>query len=248
MTPIEYTMAGLAVASLAVGAVGTGMSYYAQQEQAANAQAVANYNAAVAQQNAQIQAQMAAQQAQYQAQQQAAFAEAQAQAQQNNAIALEQQAEAAAARGREAARRMRMEHEAMLAMQRGKFAKAGVVNEGTPLLVLAEEAKLGELSVADALYQADLERSGKLYSAQLQRSDADMSLIAAEQARVQGEYDSLAAAAGLDIANNQAELVRLQGASDAYNYRMGANASLISGITSGVGTATNFAYTMKPVR
>jgi hypothetical protein len=231
------------VISLATTAIGTGMSYYAQQQQAANAQAMANYNAAVMQQNAQIQAQMAQQQAIYQAEQQAAFAEAQAQAQENNAIALEQQAETAAAQGREAAARVRMENEAMLAMQRAKYAKAGLVNEGTPLIVLAEQAKLGELNAQDAIYQAELERSSLLYGAKLQRSEASYSLIAAEQARVQGQYDSAAAAVGLSMANNEAELVRLQGASDAWGYQMGANASLISGIGSMANTAMNYAYT-----
>ena len=83
--------------SLAATAVGTGMSYYSAQSQAANAQAVANYNAQIMAQNAQVEMQMAQQMATYQAQQQAAIANAQAQAQMNNAAALEQQAAAAEA-------------------------------------------------------------------------------------------------------------------------------------------------------
>lgn len=234
----EIVIATTAAISLAATAVGTGMSYYSQQQQASNAQAVANYNAAIMQQNAQVELQMA----QYQAQQNAAIANAQAQAQMNNAAALEQQAAAAEAQGREQAARTRANNEAMLATQRAKYAKAGVVNEGTPLVVLAKSAEIGELSVQDVAYQAELERNSKLYAADLQKYESGFSLIAAQQA----EYQGLAASAGYDIAMNEAELAKMQGASDAAKYQMGANASLISGISSAAGQVGNYAYNTKP--
>lgn len=232
-----------AAVSIAASAVGTGMSMYSQQQQAQTQERMAAYNAAVQRQNADVQARMA----QYQAGVNQQVAMAQYDAQQKNAAALENQARGVEAQGREQARRMREEQERMLAMQRAKFAKAGVVNEGSPLVVLAESAGLGELNIQDAAYETDLRRTELLHKAEQERFQAGFSLL---DAGLEG-YKSRIADVQRRMAYREADMTRLAGNAQAASYRMGMGASLMSGLSDIGQTGMSAAYysgkTQKPI-
>ncbi len=212
------------VAALAASAVGTGISYYGQQQQAENAQAIANYNAAIQQQNAQVQARLAQQQSTWQQQAQMA----QYQAQQNNAVTLQNQAQAVEAQGREQADRERERQAQLLATQRAHFAKAGVVNEGSPLAVLADTAKTTELGIQDMAYQTELESRQWQQKAADERFQAGFSLMDASLER----YKQSSIAIGQQIAYREADLTKMQGAAQAEGYRTAAGATLLSGAAS----------------
>lgn len=217
----EYIAISAAVISAATAAAGTGLEMYSQQQQADNATAMANYNYQLQQRNAEISSKIAAQQSQWQQQ---ALAN-NAITQQNNATALEQQGRAAEAQARAEADRKRMENERLLASQRARYGKAGVVNEGTPLAVMAETAGLLELGVQDAHYQADM--TGRAYDrqAELARLDAKNSLFDEGVAKYQGAAQQ----AGIAIDLSKAEVDRVAGLNTAQGYRTASYGTLISG-------------------
>jgi len=206
-----------AVSSMAAG----GLSFYGQQQQAAAAQRMAQYNYAVQKSQMEMQNQLAAQQAEGQAR----IFDYNAQVAQNEAQRTEMEA-------RERARRMREENERALGAQRGAYAKSGVTSAGSPLMVMAETAGLGELAVADELYKADAQRSGLYTQAALERFKGNM-------ARFEGSgYQWNAANAG---ALNKPLL--LQGNNEANALRMSSYGSLISGVSSAAGSLSNLPRT-----
>ena len=223
---------GLTAASIAASAAGAGMSYYGQQQQAKNAQNVANYNAQIQQQNARIQQQVA--------QQNSALAMSQYQQGQNNATTLQNQALAQEAQGRERADRMREDQSRQLALKRSQYAASGVVNEGSPLAVLADTARLTELNIQDAAHQTELERQSTLHKADQERYQAGSSLFDAGM-------ENLKADAALRIGYRQADLTKLSGQAQAQGYDMQSYGSLISGAGQMAGTASDFAYKNKSV-
>lgn len=222
-------------ASLAATAVGTGISYYGQQQQAENAQAIANYNAAVQQQNAQIQARLAQQQATWQ--QQATMA--QYQAQMNNAATLENQAQANEARGRVEADRKRQEADQVVARQKAILASSNVqIGTGTPLLTLVDTAKNLELGIQDVAYRTDLESRQLRQKAADERFQAGGSLMDASLQAYQASTIDISR----QIAEHQATLTRLQGAASAEGYRTEAGATLLSGAAKITSTAFDDYY------
>ncbi len=222
----SYALYG-AIASAAVSLAGTGISAYSQQQQAENSERMAAYNAAVLRNNADLQTRMAQQQAAVNQQ----VAMAQYDAQQKNAAALANQAEGVEAQGREQARRMREEQERVLSLQRARTAKSGLVNEGSPLVVLADTARLTELNIQDTAYETNLKRTDLLYKAEQERYQSGFSLL---DAGMEG-YRSQMADVSRRIAYRQADLAALAGQSEAAQSRAGVTASLISGIGSAVG-------------
>lgn len=273
-------------ATVATTAAGAGMSYYGQQQQAANAERVAQYNAQIQQQNAnrqrqiaQIQAQNSAVEAQnyqsqaraaqYQALQNQQIAFAQYRQGQNNALTIEANAKAQEAQGREKARRLRMEQDRTLAMQRGKFAKSGVVNEGSPLAVLADTARLTELNIQDSAHEVELNRQTTLQKAELERFQSGFSLLDANMEGYKGgiakyqegigaynervaAYEGASADTARKIAYREADLTRMSGAANAQGYRIGATSSLISGAGQIAGSVSDYGHkngsTSIPVR
>lgn len=227
----------LMVVSLAATAVGTGMQYFSSQQQAATAQRLANYNAAVQRQNADIEAKLAQQQSAVNS----AAAQAQAQAYANNAISLRNEATGIEARGRAEIDRMREEQARMAGLQRAKYARAGVVNEGSPLVVLADTARIGQLGIQDQLYQSDMEARAKRREADLQKFQGGFSLLDASMQQYQGA----AAEAKRKIAYNEADLTQLSGAAQASAYRQQGTASLISGIGSLAGQGYGYSQNMR---
>jgi hypothetical protein len=202
-----------AVASLA----SAGMSFYGQQQQAAAAQRMAQYNYAVQKAQMEMQNQMAAQGANAQA----SLLEYNASVQRNEAKRTELEA-------RERARRMRAENERALGLQRASYGKAGVTSSGSPLMVMAETAGLGELAVADELYKADAQRRGLYTQAGLEQFKANM-------ARFEGSgYQWNAANAGYF-----AKPYLIQGMNEASALRIGSYGSLISGFGSAANSLSN---------
>lgn len=111
-----------------------------------------------------------------------------------NAQQSENDANATELENRENIRRKRMDNVRLLAVQRGKYAKAGVVAEGTPLEVQAETAGLLEL---DAL---EMNRQAQNKVARL---------------RAEGRMQKAAGEAGAYAANIQAGASLLSGTSNA---------------------------------
>lgn len=225
------------VASVVTTAVSTGISMYGQQQQATQAQRIASYNAKIQQQNADIQAKLAT----YQAQQNRQLALAQYQQGQNNAKTLENQAAAEEAQGREKARRMREQQDKLLATQRARYAASGVTNEGSPLAVLADTARLTELNIQDTAHEAELNRQQDLHKADLERFQSGFSLIDASLQQYQGA----ASEAGRRIAYRQADLTRLAGDAQAQAYRIESASTLVSGIGSMASQVSSYAYNSK---
>lgn len=228
-----YTSLALGVAALAMSAIGTGMSYYSQQQQADNQAAMAEYNYKVQQQNARVNQEIALQQAAIN--QRAAMSQYQAGL--NNVQTYYDQAAATEARGREEARRMRTENERALAVQRMKYAKSGVtISEGSPLMVMAETAGTLELGVQDALYESDMQAASLRRAGEVEKYQAGFSLM---DVGVQ-EYEAAATRAGYKLNLRQAELNRAAGMSEAQGTRLSSYGTLISGI----GDIASDAYSM----
>jgi len=221
----------LAAASIAATAVGTGVSYYSQQEQSRNAAAMANYNRQVADQNNRVNLQLAQQQSSWQAQN----AEARAAAQNNNATALERQGRAAESQAREEARRERIKNERQLSMQRARYGKSGVTSEGSPLAVMAETAGLLELGIQDINYRGDMEGRAYDRKADLERFEAGFSMFDAGIAR----YEGAAAEAGFSINQNKSQADYLSGMNTAAGYKSAATGTLIQGVGSAINTGAS---------
>lgn len=216
-----------AIASAAATAAGTGISYYGQQQQAKNAEALANYNYVIQQQNASINAKIAAQQSQWQQQ---ALANNAVTAN-NNATALEQQGRAAEAQARAEADRKRVESEKLLATQRSRYARGGVVNEGTPLAVMSETAGLLELGIQDAHYEADM--TGRAYDRKAALSRLEAQNINFDEGVA--KYEGAAQQAGIQIDLSKSAVDRVAGLDTAQGYRTQSYSTLISGTGSAIG-------------
>lgn len=218
------TGAEYAIPMLIISAVGTGMSVYSSMEQAKTQEQVAQYNYEMQRRNAEINAQMARQQADWNQQ----SAMAQYQAQQNNAAVLNDQARAAEAQGREQARRLKDEKERTLALQRARYAKAGVTSEGSPLAVLADTAGQLERQVQDVHFQSDLEARNWDRKADLMRYESGSSLFDAGVA----QYESALADMSYRMDRHKADVGLLAGRSSAQGTRAGAYGTLLSGAAS----------------
>ena len=216
-TGAEVALIALAATSAAASLAAGGLSFYGQQQQAAAAQRMAQYNYATQKAQMEMQNQMAAQQAEAQAR----IFGYNAQVAQNEALRAEQE-------GRERARRMREENERMLGVQRARYGKSGVTSAGSPLMVMADTAGLGELAVADEIYKMDAQRSGLYQTAALEQFKARM-------ARFEGSgYSWNAANAGAF-----ARPYLMQGMNEASALRMGSYGSLISGVGSAANSLSN---------
>jgi len=218
-------MAGVTATVLAGTAIlGTlasaGMSFYGQQQQAASAQRLANYNYQVQLQNSQMQAQMQ----KIAAEQQYAAGMQNAKLMQNEGLRVEQEA-------RERARRMRESNERVMGAQRARFGKAGVTSEGSPLAVMAESAGLMELAVADEMYVANLERSAFYRKAEVEKWQAGYSLI-----------DKAAAEYNASTAAFRAKPILLEGQNTANALRVNSYGSLISGVSGAANMGFNYNY------
>jgi hypothetical protein len=243
-TGAEVALIALAATSAATAIGSAGLSFYGQQQQAAAAQRMADYNYRVSQQQAQLQQQAAQYQAELsyrQSQMAAQAAQSQYQAQYNNAAVYDQQALRVEQEARERARRMRSENERMLGEQRARYGKAGVTSAGSPLAIMAETAGLLELGVADELYKADMERSAFYRKGEVERYQAGFSLMdkaAAEYEMAASRFQGTAANQGYRLAMNQARGERMATQNQASALRMSSYGSLLEG----AGDVANMGY------
>jgi DNA primase len=211
------------------------MQFYGQQQQAAAAQRMADYNFRIAQQQSKIQLQAAQYQAELsnrQAQLQAQAAQMQYDAGLSNAAQYEQQALRVEQEARERASRMRQENERLLGAQRARYGKSGVTSAGSPLAVMAQTAGLLELGVADELYKADLERTAFFRKGKMERFQAGFSILdktAAQYEMAAANFQSQAAKQGYALAMNAASGERMAGYNKAGALRMGSYGSLLEG-------------------
>jgi hypothetical protein len=221
-----------------------GMSFYGQQQQAAAAQRMANYNFAVAQQQAQLQSKVAQYQSELsyrQAEMSSRAAQMQQQAQLSNAAQFDQQAQRVEGEARERARRMRTENERLLGSQRARYGKSGVATAGSPLMVMAETAGLMELGVADELYKADLERTAFFRKGEMERFQSGFSVLdqaAAQYEMAAARFQGQAAKQGYALAINSARGERMAGYNTANALRVGSYGSLLEG----AGNVANMGY------
>lgn len=212
-----YATATVLAVSAVVGAVaavaGAGMSYYSSQQQASNAEKVANYNATVQQQQAEMQSRMATRQNEINA--------SMITSQQNQAKGFAQDAKAVVDQGQEEIRRKREEQLRFMGTQKAAYAKSGVLLSGSPLAVLADTAGLFELQNQDIAYGAESKSRSLLREGQLRGMglDVDAGVLALNQS---------ASDAQRRIGVSGAALTRAQGANAAEGYRMQGYGTLLS--------------------
>ena len=213
---------GAEIAAIAIigSLASAGISYYGQQQQAASAQRMAQYNYSIQRQQMEMQARM-----------QSIAADQQYQAGMQNAKTMENEGLRVEQEARERARRMRTENERMAGAQRARFGKAGVVMEGTPLAVMAESAGLMELAVSDELYKANNERSAFYRKAEVEKWQAGYSLI-----------DQAAADYNAATSTFRAQPILMEGQNTAQALRVNSYGSLISGVSgaANMGVQYNF--------
>ena len=94
-----------------------------------------------------------------------------------NAKQLDLYAETVRSQQREEARRMREEADTRQAQIRAKYAGSGVTFEGSPLVVLADAARLDETRVQDAAFASELEARKQFRAGELAKFEAGFSLI-----------------------------------------------------------------------
>lgn len=216
------------LASAAISAVGAGVNAYAGQQQAKSQSAIADYNYKVEQQNADIAARSAQLQAGWRAQQ----AAAEQQNRLNNAAALEAQARATEAQGRESARRMRDENDQRLAMMRSRYAASGVTTEGSPLATMAKSAGMLELAVQDEAYKTEMEARAYDRKAAGERYQSGYSLFDKQVA----EYEQAAASVGRSLDLQQARMNLASAKSIANSASISSYGSLLSNVSSAIGS------------
>ena len=264
-----YVGAGIAVVSL----IGSGISFYAQQQQASSAESVANYNFEMQKRNNEQNKKIAERQQVWQQQafannqattarnaaQARAVAQANANASNQNAAILANQGRAAESIAREEARRKRQENDKVLALQRGRYAKSGVTNEGTPLSIMAETAGLLELSIQDAAYQADMTGRAFDRKADLARFEGRTALYEGALAGVDSQesinqsvfdagvsrYEAAAKEAGFAIQLNQARIDQFAGLSTAKGLRTASYGTLLSGVGEAAASGASIYKTYK---
>lgn len=211
-----------AAIGLAVSAVGTGAAVYGQRQAARTTEQFARFNAMVEANNARLNHRMMLAQAESQRR----ALEAEAAMQSNNAQMLRQMANAQAGADRENIRRTREDHMRFQAIQRAKVASSGILEEGSPLEVLADTAGLMELTLQDLHYESDLNRRSLLWQADVTQAGAGATLF---QARATG-LDVAAANAGLRQGLRQADITQRAGLAQASGMRRDSVATLLTGI------------------
>jgi len=222
---MSYVVTGV---STAISLISAGISFYGHQQAVKSQEAIANYNYKVEQQNAAISARSAQLQASWRAQQ----ASAEQQNRLNNAAALEAQARATEAQGRESALRMRDENDQRLAMMRSRYAASGVTTEGSPLATMARSAGMLELAVQDEAYKTEMEARAYDRKAAGERYQSGYSLFDKQVA----EYEQAAASVGRSLDLQQARMNLASAKSVANSASISSYGSLLSSASSAVGS------------
>lgn len=233
----------IAYAAIALSAIGTGVSYYGQRQAADSSAAIAAYNARVQERNAS--AQLRLQLAQAEMNKKALDMQALAQEQAarlafQNAETMRSDAATQSAIDRAEREKARRDHIRLIASQRAKIAGSGNTETGSPLMVLAETARLTQLDLEEQAYASDLDRRARLREADLTEFQGRQGLFEAGMTRFNKGFESLRAASarvGFANARTGIRLGRLAAAADNSAMRTSATAGLISGLAS-----TGFSY------
>lgn len=231
---MSWVATGATAANLIVTGVGTGMSYMAAQDEAAQQQALADQQYGIQKRNAKINATIAKRQAAMKKK----YSEASIVAKEVNAKNYEAQAASIQTQARERARRMRDQNDAALSSVKAGYAAAGVTSEGTPIIALAETAGRLELAVQDAKWQSDVEANQYLDAAKMERynqyQDRNDMLVA--------DYEAQLAKMGQSLNMDQAYFDRSVGYSQAAATKTAAYGTLLSGASSMLSTVASYDY------
>lgn len=213
---------GLSVIGLALGALGTGVSYYSQQEAAKTQQQFAVLNAQAAQVQASMQAQQATSQAALSAQQ----ARNQQKAGEVQAAALRDEAEQATRVAQlNIGRQMEEQARVRSMMQAKQGASGAIVGQGSQLDILIESAQLAAQQNAESIYQVNNQRRQLYRQAEGAQLGADTNSLQAGIELMQGE----ARASAYRAQGVQAQIRGLAGVDAARGASMGALGGAVAG-------------------
>lgn len=230
---MSWITTGATAASLIATGVGTGMSYMAQQDEAANQKALADMNYGIQARNAKINATIAKRQANLKK----TYSKAAIAAKEVNAKNYEAQADSVEAQGREQARRMREQGASVMAALRSGYAASGVTSEGTPIIAMADTAGKLELAVQDAKWQSDVEANKYRDAAAMERYNQNFDradiLVA--------DYEAQLAKMGQQLNMDEAYFNRASGYAQSSATKTAAYGTLISGVSSMASTVASYA-------
>ena len=243
----------LLAAGAVASAVGTGVSIYSSNQQAAAQEKAAAYNAAVQRNNAVLRrAQIENQAIQDKAiaENQVAYQNCAVQVQKNNAISLRQRAVAEEETARENIRRERQRKARALANIRASAAGQGLnVGEGAVVEALAETSGILEMDILEIGRTAQQQMNNLYYQAELEeagvnrtQAEAGITQLRADNAEYNfgtGRYAEM-------FGKSQAELTLLSGANAASQSRMRGAASAISGVGDITASYLNYQDKFKP--
>lgn len=208
--------------SLAVGAVGIGLSMSASNNAAKSQEQLALVNAQAATQEARQRGTLSALQAQLNA----SLAESDKKAANEAARVLEAQAGQVSKVGRENTRRSREEFARFLASQRASIAASGVLDtSGSPMALLADTAAQDQRAAEDMLFETENSRNEIFAQANAQRNAGTVSGIQA--LGFKAEAAGARASIGLGASNARLDLLAS---------RAGANAMRQQAVGSAVGS------------
>jgi hypothetical protein len=235
--------------TLAVGAVGGGISAYNSYQQGKTAQRIAQFNHAAQMKNAQMQqrmgiAQMQAGLAQSRVMESMArinqaLASSEANARIANAEQMRKNAEAQTGFDRENIRRERENFARLTARQRATIAGSGIVESGSPLELLADTAGEMQQALNEQHLQSDIGRRKAFAEAGMEEFGGRLALAGAQAdyagniaeagfARTAAQLDGAAARAGYSASRRQANIDFMSGMSTAKGLKTGAWGSLLS--------------------
>lgn len=237
----------LGIASLVVGAAGTGLAYYSSQQAASQQQRMALLNMRAQQDAANMQARIQQAQAQFEAAQAELLArQQQTEAAAKNAYAASVRTEAdnRARANQENIERSRRDAEKLKAMQLSALAKNGIVDTtGSPLDLLAETADAAHQAAAEAGLETEAERRSLFHEAASAEFDAGMLGINANMSRLQAarnQASGVAALAAGRLNARQAQIEGLGAVATARGARTSATAGLVQSLAGLAGTGYDY--------
>ena len=227
-------MAFFAIATT-VAVVGAGVSAIGQYDAGQSAKQAADANANLAEHEAQQQLLVTQVQnavALQGARNQNLLDQEQAQVYTQQAVAVENQAEATVAQSQENQDRQRVANAVALEHQRAGYSASGIVDStGTPLSTLASSAALMEGKVIDQAYLTNTERTNLLFKASIDKAQAagtsQAGFFQLQQAGEAANIRGISAQIGADNQIAQAEINRQAGVIAANNATTGAIGSFL---------------------
>lgn len=228
--------------ALIASAVGSGVSFIGQMQQARAQQAIAAQNASLQMENARIESSTLRAQSEIQkitAAQNKRLAEAEGAARLNNAATLRERASIQDELNAINIRKKREEYGRVQATQKARYAAAGIVEStGSPLSMIAETAGLIQRDIGETVYANELQQQGLYREAALQRLGGEYALAGATldygSEMSEARLRESSASATLLTGQRQAQITGMAGRAQASGIRAGAFGNLLS---SGAGLA-----------